>query len=53
MSTPSMKIKALYKYMYTFVDEKGFRYPYRYSWHLLSCLLFFLVIMKNYDLSNA
>ena len=32
-----MKIKALYKYVYTFVDEKGFRYPYRYSWHLLSC----------------
>ena len=55
MSTPSMKIKALYKYVYTFVDEKGFRYPYRYSWHLLSCCFFvcFFVIMKNYDLSNA
>ena len=32
-----MKIKALYKYVYTFVDEKGSRYPYRYSLHLLSC----------------
>ena len=31
-----MKIKALYKYVYTFVDEKGFRYPYRYSWRSLS-----------------
>ena len=36
-----MKIKALYKYVYTFVDEKGFKYPYRYSWHLLSCFVFF------------
>ena len=39
-----MKIKALYKYVYTFVD----------SWHLLIVeLVLFSVIMKNYDLSNA